>query len=68
MTDTTEPKIRRANNGAPVRSLDGAVEMYLRGMNITQIALALGYGRHGNQSPGGYTRISRFLRKVGVKK
>jgi hypothetical protein len=68
MAETEQPKIRRANNGAPLRSLDGAVEMYHRGMNITQIALALGYVRTWNGSIGGCARISRYLEAAGVKK
>jgi hypothetical protein len=65
--DTAEPTIRRANNGAPLRSLDGAVEMYLRGMNITQIALALGYSQRSG-STSGCERISRYLEAAGVRK
>ena len=69
MTDTAEPKIRRANNGAPLRPLDGAVAMYRRGMPITQIARALGYGAQASgKTTAGCKRIRRFLEAAGVKK
>jgi hypothetical protein len=63
-----QPKIGRANNGAPLRSLDGAVAMYQRGMNIRQIALALGYVRTAQGTPGGTDRIARLLEAAGLRK
>jgi hypothetical protein len=68
MAKIEQPKIRKANNGAPLRSLDGAIEMYQRGMNISQIARALGYVQTPNGSLSGTERISRFLKAAGVKK
>lgn len=67
--DTAKPKIRRANNGAPLRPLDGAAEMYQSGMKIAQIARALGYATRANgKTTAGCKRIRRFLEAAGVRK
>jgi len=66
-----QPSVRKTCNGSPVRSLDGAVEMYKRGMPITSIALALGFrsGTRVNEpTANGCKRIRRFLEAAGVKK
>jgi hypothetical protein len=43
------------------RSLDGAVEMYARGMNVNGIAIALGFAKSS-----GRHRIAQHLRDAGV--
>jgi hypothetical protein len=67
-SEVQEVKVRRANNGAPLRSLDGAIQMYQSGMKIAQIAHALGYATRANgKTVAGTKRIARFLEAAGVR-
>ena len=64
-------EIRLSCIGFPVRSLDGAIEMYQRGMNARAIAIALGFestSRPGDVTANGMQRVSRLLEAAGLRK
>ena len=70
MTETEQPRVRRTCTGAPVRSLEGALQMYQRGMTRSAIAMALGFvsGDHRSPTANGMERVTRLLEAAGVLK